>query len=257
MEDSLSAAAIARDLGTRFMGQKIIYYPMVTSTMEVARQEAQRGVVEGTVLITDEQTAGRGRMRRVWLSPRGNIALSVVLRPDISYLPFLVMIASLAVIQSIAVITGLKPQIKWPNDILVNGKKVCGILIENSIRAKLVDYSIIGIGINVNDKFSQFPEILPFATSLSQELGMDVSRLSVIRQLLIEAEKLYLTLPGQAVYQEWRDNLATLGKRVQVKWNKSEYEGIAESVDADGALLLRHADGTATKFIAGDVTLRE
>ncbi len=258
VENSLSPAAITNNLETRFIGQRVIYCPSLPSTMEVAKQEAQRGAAEGTVIIADEQTAGKGRIKRVWLSPRGNIALSVILYPSLTYLPSLIMLASLAVIHSIEAVTGLKLQVKWPNDVLANGKKLCGILIESNVRGDVVDYAIIGIGINVNLRPDDFPEIQTTATSLSHELGSDVSRLDVIRRLLVEIERLYLTLlAGGSIYEEWRDSLVTLGKRVQVKSGKTIYQGIAESVARDGRLLLRHSDGSLSKIVAGDVTLRD
>ena len=257
-EDSLSLASISKGLKTRFVGQRVIHYPSLTSTMEVAKREAQQGAAEGTVVIADEQTAGKGRLERVWLSPRGNIAMSIILYPSLSYLPSLIMLASLAVVRSIEAATGLKSQIKWPNDVLINGRKVCGILIESDVQGNTVNYSIIGIGINVNIRLADFPEILPIATSLSHELGRDVSRLSVIRYLLVEIEKLYLTLStGGSVYQEWRDSLVTVGRRVRVTTGQAIYEGVAESVAADGSLLLRGSDGSLTKIVAGDVTLRD
>jgi len=258
VEDSLSPAHITKDLEARFVGQRVIYYPSLASTMDMARQEAQQGAAEGTVILTDEQTAGRGRMERVWLSPSGNIALSIILYPSLSYLPFLIMLASLAVVHSIEAVTGLKSQIKWPNDVLINDRKVCGILIESNVQANAVSYTIIGIGINVNLKLADFPEILPIATSLSRELGRDVSRLSVVRCLLVEVERLYLALSaGGSIFQEWRDSLVTLGKRVRAKSGESVYEGLAESVAEDGSLLLRGSDGSLTRIVAGDVTLRD
>jgi BirA family biotin operon repressor/biotin-[acetyl-CoA-carboxylase] ligase len=121
-EDTLSSALITTNLGTRFIGQKVIYHPRLTSTMAVARRVARQGAAEGTVVVADEQTAGKGRLKRLWLSPRGSIALSIILYPDMSYLPYLMMLASLAVARSIEAITGLKTQLKWPNDVLINDK---------------------------------------------------------------------------------------------------------------------------------------
>jgi len=256
VEDSLSPASITNNLVTRFIGQRVIYYSRLTSTMDVAKREAQQGAVEGTIIIADEQTAGRGRLKRAWLSPKGSIALSIILYPSVAYLPSLIMLASLAVVHSIESVTGLKSQVKWPNDVLANGKKVCGILIESDVRGNMVDYTIIGIGINVNLRLSDFPEILPTATSLSNELGRGVSRLSLIRQLLVEIERLYLMLQaGGSIFEEWRDSLITLGKRISLKSGKTIYEGIAESVASDGSLLLRQSDGSLTKIVAGDATL--
>lgn len=209
------------------------------------------------MVITGEQTLGRGRLKRTWVSPAGNISLSLILHPPVRYLPYLVMVTSLAVMQSIEAVIGLKAQIKWPNDVLINGKKVCGILIENRMNGNKVDYVIIGIGVNVNLKVADYPEIASFATSLSDELGRPVSLLDMTRQLLVELEKLYLMLPSELIFQKWRDSLVTLGKRVRATWGDTVYEGMAESVAEDGSLLLRQPDGTLTRIVAGDVTLRE
>ena len=258
VENNLSPASITSNLGTHFVGQRVICYPSLTSTMEVAKQEAQLGAVEGTVVIADEQTAGRGRIKRVWLSPKGSLALSIILYPSVVNLPSLIMLASLAVVHSIEAVTGLRSQIKWPNDVLVNGRKVCGILIESSVRGNIVDYAIIGIGINVNLRLSDFPAIQSIATSLSAELGRGVSRLNLVRRLLVEMERLYLALQaGVSIYEEWRDSLVTLGRRVRVKSGKTVYEGVAESVARDGSLLLRHSNGDLSKIVAGDATLRD
>ena len=257
-ENNLSPASITDKLETRFIGQRVIYHPRLASTMDVAKKAAQQGAIEGTVVIADEQTAGRGRIKRVWLSPRGSIALSIILYPGVASLPFLIMLASLAVARSIEKVTGLKPQLKWPNDILVNGKKVCGILIESEVQGDKANYAIIGIGINVNLRPADFPELPPVATSLSEETGHEVSRLDIMRHLLFETDRLYLTLPdGEAIYEQWRDNMATLGKKIRVSSGDSIYEGIAESVARDGSLLLRHPDGSLTRIVAGDVTLRD
>lgn len=258
MENNLSPASVTNNLKTRFIGQRVIHYPTLTSTMKVARREAQQGAMEGTTITAEEQTAGRGRIKRVWLSPKGSIALSVILYPSLLLLPSLIMLASLAVVHCIEVVTSLKPQIKWPNDILINNKKAGGILIESEMRGNAVDYAIIGIGLNVNIKLSNLPEIQPIATSLSDELGEELSRLDIIRQLLVEIERLYLTLQaGGSVFEEWQDRLVTLGKRVHIKQDETRYEGIAESVARDGSLLLRLPDGSLMRIVAGDVTMQD
>jgi len=257
-EKILSAESITRELDTRFIGQRIFYYPSLTSTMEVARQKAQQGAAEGTVILTDEQTAGRGRLKRLWLSPKGSIALSIILYPGINHLPSILMLASLAVVHSIESVTGLKPQIKWPNDVLINDRKVCGILVENDLRGNTVNHTMIGIGINANLRISDFPEVVSVATSLSTELGREVSRFNLIKYLLIEVERLYLVLTaGGSVYEEWRDRLITLGRNVRVDTGEAIYEGVAESVARDGSLLIRSTNGSMTKVVAGDVTLPE
>jgi len=257
MEKQLSATTVTKELKTGCIGRKVIYLPSVTSTMDAARQETLKGAAEGTVIIAGEQTGGRGRLKRGWLSPQGNIALSIILYPDIKSLPYLVMIASLAVIKNIESIVGVKAAIKWPNDVLIGGKKVGGILIENEMRGNKVAYSIVGIGINVALKVGDYAEIAGTATSLQNESGKDELRIKIIRSLLMEFDRLYLKLPeGKAIYKAWRDKLVTLGKRVKATRGEQIIEGVAESVDEGGALFIREDNGTLTKVVAGDVTLR-
>ncbi|MDO8568538.1 MAG: biotin--[acetyl-CoA-carboxylase] ligase [Dehalococcoidales bacterium] len=254
--DALSAESISANLGTSIIGGKVFYYPSVTSTNDVANDAARQGEPEGTAVIADEQTAGKGRIKRTWATPPGgNIAVSIILRPRLSHLPYLVMLASLAVARSIEAVTGLNCQIKWPNDVLIKGKKVCGILAESDVRGDTVNYAVVGIGINVNLNVSQIPEISATATSLFDELGREVSRVALIRRLLVEIDALYLAAPG-SVYEQWRDRLVTLGKTVVVRSGETALEGIAESVNQDGSLLLRLPDGSSSTVIAGDVTLR-
>ena len=251
----MSPEQITRGLNTRFIGQKVIYFPAIESTNDAARREAHWGAPAGTVVITDEQTAGRGRLKRTWLSPKGGLALSVVLRPNLEYLPYMIMIASLAVVYGIEDVTGLKPRIKWPNDVLINGKKVCGILIENDIRKGSLASTVIGIGINVNVRISDFPEISGIATSLSDQKSSPVSRLSLVRYLLMEMERLYWYLPqSESVFEQWKNHLETLGQAVRVTQNETVYTGVAESVAPDGSLLLRDAEGELITISAGDVS---
>jgi BirA family biotin operon repressor/biotin-[acetyl-CoA-carboxylase] ligase len=255
--DDLSAQSITIGLGTRFIGQRTICYRRLKSTIDVAQREARQVAIEGTVIIAGEQTGGRGRRGRSWLSPRGSVALSIILYPDVSYLPSLIMLASLAVVNSIRAVTGLESGIKWPNDVLINGKKVCGILIESEVRGDKVDYSIVSPGINVNVRLADYPEIAATATSLAGEMGRDVSRRDIVRHLLVEVERLYLALrAGGSVFEAWHDHLVMLGKDVRVTEGEKLYQGIAESVARDGSLLLRQSNGKQLKIVAGDVSLR-
>ncbi|MBN2075930.1 MAG: biotin--[acetyl-CoA-carboxylase] ligase [Dehalococcoidales bacterium] len=245
------------ELDTRMIGQRILYYPSVTSTNEIAKMEAGRGIQEGAVVIADEQTAGRGRLKRSWLTPAGNIAMSIVLYPEKQILPSLIMMASLAVSHSIEVNTGLETQIKWPNDVLINSRKVCGILIESDVRKEAIRYALIGIGININAGKDILSGIQTPVTSLLIEAGKEVSRLLIIKKLLKAMDNLYYTvISGGSVFSEWRNRLVTLGKEVRVTSGKEVIEGVAESVDKDGSLLVRSPDGSLNKVIAGDVSLR-
>jgi BirA family transcriptional regulator, biotin operon repressor / biotin---[acetyl-CoA-carboxylase] ligase len=256
-ESNLSPDLILQGLKTRFIGQKVIYYARIASTMDAARQEARWGAPAGTVIVAEEQTEARGRLRRSWISPPGSLSVSVILRPNIEYLPKMIMLASLAVVRCIQDVAGLKASIKWPNDVRLYQKKVCGILIENDIRFNHLLSSIIGIGINVNMDMDAFPEISGIATSLADETGKIISRLDVAQQLFVEMERLYLILPqGDRLFQEWRDNLEMLGEQVQVNCGNDVIVGIADSVTPDGALVLHMDDDTFQTVLAGDVSLK-
>ena len=254
--EELLANKITKGLKTRCIGKKVVYYPTLPSTMDAAREHARQGAEEGTVIMAGEQTAGRGRLKRSWLAPEGNIALSIILRPVNAYLPYLIMIAALAAARSIETAAGLKTEIKWPNDVLINGKKVCGILIENEFKGSKADFSSIGIGINIALKVAEHEEIADTATSLSTNPN-DALRLKLIKALLQEFEKLYLQLPdGKAIFNAWREKLVTLGKKVKATGGKQVIEGSAEEVDESGALYIRSVAGDLIKVVAGDVTLR-
>jgi len=256
-KEQLSAESIMDTLGTRMIGQRVLYYPSVTSTNEIAKKEAGRGIKEGSVVVADEQTAGRGRLKRSWLTPEGNIALSVILYPEKPVLPSLIMMASLAVSHCIEGVTGLRTHIKWPNDVLISSRKVCGILIESDVRNEKVHYAVIGIGINVNAGQDILSGVVTPATSLYMETGHEVSRLQIIRELIKDMDNLYhVIVLGGSVFKEWRDRLITLGNEVRVTSGKEVFEGIAESVDTDGSLLVRSPDGSLNRVVAGDVTLR-
>ncbi|MCJ7605206.1 MAG: biotin--[acetyl-CoA-carboxylase] ligase [Dehalococcoidales bacterium] len=253
-----SADALRKRLSTRIIGRRIIYHDRLPSTMDAAREAARNGISEGAVIITGEQVRGRGRLNREWLTPAGNIALSIILYPDRETLPYLIMMAATAVCRGIEAVTGLKPGIKWPNDILINGKKVCGILIENELPYKGSVTAVIGIGINTGLQPEAYREITETATSLEREAGMGISRTEIIVGLLEAFDELYD--PGQdraTVYADWKARLVTLGEQVTVTWKDNVLEGTAESVDESGALVLRLPDGSTTVVVAGDVTLRK
>jgi BirA family transcriptional regulator, biotin operon repressor / biotin---[acetyl-CoA-carboxylase] ligase len=256
-EEALSPDLIISELNTRFIGRKIIYYPVLESTMDAAKKEALWGAEAGTVVVTDEQVAGRGRLQRTWLSPKGALAFSIILRPNIEYLHCMIMLASLSVANAIETTTGLRCQIKWPNDVLIHDKKVCGILIETDIRKNSLQHVIIGIGINVNMRVAEYPEIASFATSLSDQTGLEVSRLQIVSRVLMNIEMLYQTMAhSDFIWQEWKERLVTLGQKVEVNMGNILYQGIAESVSRDGSLLLRQQDGKSIRIIVGDIILR-
>ncbi len=247
-------------LRTEFIGRSVSYERSTTSTMDMARGEAQAGGAEGTIAIAEEQTAGRGRMGRSWVSPAGvNLYVTIVLRPTLEELRYLSVIAPLAVCQAIEETTGLLPRIKWPNDVLIEGRKVCGILAESELADDEVIFALLGIGINVNLDVAAHAEIREIATSLRVELGREVAREEVLAATLNHAEALYQALRrGEVVSVGWKQRLDTLGKTVRVRAAGGlEETGVAVDADSDGALILRRDDGSHVRVEAGEVTLRE
>ena len=225
--------------------------------MDKAEEEAGAGTIEGTVILCDQQSDGRGRFRRSWVSPAGNLTLSLVLYPALEALPFVSIIAGLAVAKTIEKETDLDPAIKWPNDVLVRGKKLCGLLVENTLEGDVVSRSVVGIGINVTLDTGLIPEIADTATSLLLETGQETDTSRLLLTLLHELDDLYVALgKGQSPVEEWSRYLDTLGKRVQVQWGSETITGKAEGVDSMGHLLLRRDDGSLDVLPSGEVTLK-
>jgi BirA family biotin operon repressor/biotin-[acetyl-CoA-carboxylase] ligase len=239
--------------------------------MDVARRMAESDCVEGTLIVADTQTSGRGRFNRPWASPPGtNLTFSIVLRPSPELLRDMNMAATVALVRCIGDVSGLKSTVKWPNDLRIGGKKVCGVLIEGHLAvrpqkgARGNSYVILGVGLNVN--YDPTPVLDPpsEATSLARELGRPVARLDGLRAFLRAFDELYRTLDaGDSLYQEWRSCLDTLGQHVRVRWGDSDTsgqasveEGLAADVDRNGDLVLCRADGSTVSLNAGEVTLR-
>lgn len=260
--DVLSAEAIRAGLNTEFVGRTVVYRPEVDSTNDTARLLAQEGAPEGTLVIADYQRAGRGRLGRPWTAPAGSsLLLSVVFRPPLapSQAQRLTMVCGLAVVEAVEAETRLRAALKWPNDVLIGDAKAGGILVEMSSTGERVDFAIAGIGLNVNLDPAELPgDLVMAATSLSREMGGKVARLRLLWALLEALEARYVALlQGGEPQGEWAGRLLTLGRRVSVSGAGRALEGVAEGVDADGALLVRCADGRLERILAGDVTLRD
>jgi len=258
MSAPLAVEAIEASLSTACIGHRITYFPVVTSTMDVARQEAERGGEEGVVVVAEEQTVGRGRFGRQWLSaPGDNLSFSVLLYPSRWVCARLCVAAPVAVIRAIRQVCGLSPTLKWPNDVRIGEKKVSGILIETVLQDAEVRHAIVGIGINVGLDPEGYPELTPTVTSLMAELGKAVSREELLHAVLEELDLIYRHLKEWGdVWEEWQSSLETVGREVQVRWGEQVEEGFAEGVDGEGNLLLRHPDGTLVTLAAGEVTLQ-
>ena len=225
------------------MGQEVACLPTVGSTNEVAKALAASGAPQGTLVVAEEQTAGRGRMGRRWIAPAGtSLLFSILLYPNLSpeKAPRLTMLASLAAAEAIESLTGLPVRFKWPNDILIRGRKVGGVLTEIGLTGERVDYAVVGVGLNVNWDPSQVLELEGKATSISQEWGREASRLQLLRRFLACFEGGYLRLQeGYSPSQDWGSRLANLGLEAEVALPGKMERGRVEGVDEDGALLLR------------------
>jgi BirA family biotin operon repressor/biotin-[acetyl-CoA-carboxylase] ligase len=231
--------------------RRIHYFPEIGSTMDAARELAKEGANEGTIVIAEAQTHGRGRLSRQWLSPQGGVYFTLILRPRISpaYAPRINLMASVAVAATIRKLLGLNAELKWPNDVLIGGKKVCGILAEMDAEMDAVNFVNVGIGINVNSSIPQFQKT---ATSLKHELGRQVSRKEFLTALLAEIDGRRVRLMQPELLQEYKEFSATLNKRVRIISLAEEVTGQAVDVDDMGALVLRGRNGTLRTVLVGD-----
>jgi len=260
---TLNRLDITAGLATRRIGSQVSCLKETESTNSVAFRLAEEGAPEGTVVIADAQTAGKGRLGRIWLSPPGvNVYLSVVLRPPITPLAAcqLTFLSVVAVARAIEKCTPLTPQIKWPNDILISGKKVAGLLNEMNAETEKVNFVVLGIGVNLNMRLAQLSEgvLRHPATSLLEEGGVEVERVPFIRTLLEELDELYerFLREGEGpVRAEWLARSRIGGRTVRVSCGEREFTGVVQGVDQFGALLVELSDGTLETVLSGDVTL--
>ena len=258
MAGDLVSATIKGGLFTKIVGRRLVFFQEIPSTMDQAARLAMEATTDGTVVVAETQTSGRGRFGRKWTSPTGNIYMSVVFRPTLDALPYLSILAGVATIQTIRKTTGLEPKVKWPNDVMLGTKKVAGILVESVTEGDAVCYAVLGIGINVALDPSKNEEISGIATSLEGAVGKPLVREDILRQLLQDLDSLYLKLiQGQTPIEAWREMLETLGQNVQVTWRNYTYRGLAERIDHVGNLQLRLEDGRLVTMTAGDVTMRD
>ena len=263
--DALHADDLLARLGkTKAIGRDIQVFEQTTSTNDVVEKLARDGVKEGVVVFAESQTKGRGRLGRVWQSPtRKGLWFSILLRPNLrpQETTQLTVISATALRRAIKTVTGLTADIKWPNDLLIDGKKVVGILTEMSAEVDRVRHIIIGIGVDVNQNAGEFPEELrKIATSLKLEAGEEVCRAELATEILRELDLDYARVCAgkfPEVADEWEAACVTIGKNVTVHTGDRKFRGRAESLDDDGALLVRTEHGHLERIIGGDVILEK
>lgn len=261
--DLLLPEEIRSRLTTAKLGQGLIYYfPELESTNNEAKKLAAAGCPEGTIILAEAQVSGRGRLARGWFSPFAKgIWLSIVLRPPFhpQEAPKCTMMAAVAVNKAIKRIAGVESGIKWPNDILFQGKKIVGILTEMSAEMDAINHVVLGMGINVNIEQQDFPEELAaIATSVAVAAGHPVSRLELLAAILEELEEVYRQAVEEGfadIFRQWRSHSVTLGQSVNVLGINNQFSGVAIDIDNDGALLVKTEQGIE-RVIAGDVSIR-
>lgn len=261
--DSLIASEIRWKLKAKVLGREMVSYKKVDSTNDIAYALAEKGSREGAVILAEEQAKGKGRQGRRWESPsKGGIYMSCVLRPGIApnEISKITLVAAVAVAKAVREESGLGAIIKWPNDILINGKKVCGILTEMKAEQDSVDFIVLGIGVNVNTPLSLLPK---GATSIREELRhiereAHLSRIDMAKKILERLEEDYMLFKREGflpIIEEWRRLSAMLGSRIKVVLPGRVFEGQVHDIDADGFLVVRLESGVLEKVSSGDIVM--
>ncbi len=261
--DLLIPQEVQKELSTTYIGKKIFYSPELESTNIIAKEKAlhrTEEIDEGTIIIAEKQSAGKGRLGRKWFSPTGGIWVSIILYPQLppSYIPRITLMTAVAVVKAIKVYTQIESQIKWPNDILINEKKVCGILTEMSAELDIINWVVVGIGINVNIDRREFPEDIQENTiSLKEVSGKEVLRVKLAQTFLQEFEKYYDKLKRKeffSILREWKLYSHTLGRKIRVDMGERIITGEAMDINEEGALVLKKEDGERVEIISGTVS---
>ena len=259
----INASEISKDLNTEYVGKKLFVYNEVSSTNTVAKFLSMNKAENGSVIISEKQTNARGRSGKSWASPLGGVWLSIILRPNIDYskLPLITLATGVAVAKTLEKVGVENPEIKWPNDIMIHDKKVCGILTEAVTKFNTIESVIVGVGIDANLNIDEFPEELQAGTTtLKHELGKKGDDNLLIRLFLEEFENISEILNHEGyeeILKEWRKRSYTIGKIVEVRepFNKY-YDGYVVGIGKEGALIVEKIDGTLEKVISGECIIK-
>lgn len=259
--DVMTAEEVESLLDTEWAGKPVVYYPETDSTNIRIRHLGDEGAPHGTLAVADRQTAGRGRRGRTWESPGGScIYMSILLRPDLTpeKAPMLTLVMACGVAEGIMDCADVKVQIKWPNDIIVSGKKLAGILTEMSTQVDYINHVTVGVGINVN--VQNFPEEIQTATSLLSETGTQTKRAPVIAAVMKHFEENYKifmqTEDMSGLMKKYSSLLVNQGREVLILEKDAEYKAYAEGINQKGELVVRREDGTVENICAGEVSVR-
>jgi BirA family transcriptional regulator, biotin operon repressor / biotin---[acetyl-CoA-carboxylase] ligase len=261
--EDIVPAAIQSRLTSRIIGRRLQVVAEIGSTNDAAMGAGQAGEPEGLAILADRQTSGRGRRGRSWASiPGVGVYTSILLRPPVSprQAPLLTLMAGLAVAEALASVAQLEPMLKWPNDLLLDGRKAVGILTEMTTTGQRIGHVAVGIGVNVHQRREDFPEgVRESATSIDLEAGQRVDRADVVAALYNALDRWYAAVCGDGpsmILQAARARTATLGKLVTVDTGEARWQGTAVDLDDDGALIVLDAHGTVQRVLAADVSIR-
>jgi len=258
--DILWQNEIKTGLKTKVIGRELLIYPEISSTNTRAMEMAWDNAHEGTVVIAEIQTSGKGRLGRKWISPKGNLYFSVILRPDIPLhkAPLITLMGAVAVASAIRGICQVHAEIKWPNDVLISGKKVCGLLTEMSAEQDRIRHIVLGIGVDVNMDLEVLPtDVRTRTTSLMSETSQKINRNALLKEIFRKIDQWYPVLfqdPAQ-VLKAWEKFNMTLGRRVIISGAGEALEGLAQGLDTEGRLIVKLDDGTTRTVAAGEVTI--
>ena len=264
MSAEINLEKFQESLHTKRFGRRVFFSRKVKSTSDWAKKLAKMGAEEGTVTVAETQTAGRGRLGREWSSPRGGLWFSIVLQPKMkaSEAAKLVFVASLAVAEALHEKYGLRTETKWPNDVLVDDKKICGILAEMNTKNERVNCVTLGIGVNANFLADDvLPELVKaHATSIEKEFGKKIRLEILLKSLLEKMETIYdgyLEAGFAPLLEQWKKYAQFLGRTVAIMDQEERLNGLAFDVDLDGALILKLEDGTRSRILVGDLVFAE
>jgi BirA family biotin operon repressor/biotin-[acetyl-CoA-carboxylase] ligase len=249
---------VLKAMDTLRIGKYVSWLSQTDSTNAYAASMAKAGAQEGTVVVSHIQNAGYGRMNRQWVSPRGGLWFSIILRPGMApkNASVITLMGACGVVRTLKSTLDMEAKIKWPNDVLISGKKVCGILTEMRTEGNNIEYIILGIGINVNFTTKEMPEdIREKTTTLSMELGEDMSIEELLKSLILDIDYLYdklLSGDPEFIINMWKSTSDTLGRNVRINTLKENVDGIAVDVDGAGALIVETEEGEIKTILAGD-----
>ena len=258
--DRITAELLLHKLKTEVVGRALHCFESIDSTNRMARQLAEQGAPDGTVVVAGHQTGGRGRLSRSWEAPPDSCILcSVIFYPDVQpeFLFRLTMLASVAIVDALQATAGIRAGIKWPNDVYVDDKKICGILTEVDCSPQSVQYAVVGIGINVNWDMRNNKEFGHSATSLRDVCGKNISRVKLLQELLQQLDRGYSSIhDGSSLHSLWSQRCMHLGRLVRIVSERETLQGTARGITEQGHLMLESADGRMHEIICGDVSLR-